>query len=234
MPLVEWKDLCIDARDPRRLAAFWGPVFGLTPDVFDDGNAVLRGPTPQHAIWINGVPETKSVKHRLHMDIGVLTLDPLLERGATILRPQGDDGIRWTVMADPEGGEFCAFVREAIGTDAPAELHELVLDCASSAASQQEATWWADAFGATVDDDGRGFWWVEDIPGAPFECISFIPVPEPKTVKNRLHWDVVGDDLDALVARGCTVLREPTDGDPWTVLSDPAGNELCWFPRTPS
>src|SRR5690606_23670070 len=102
MSLVEWKDLCIDARDPRRLAEFWGPLLGLTPEVFDDGDAVLRAPTPQRTIWINGVPEAKSVKHRLHMDIGVTSLEPLLELGATILRPEGDGGIRWTLIADPE------------------------------------------------------------------------------------------------------------------------------------
>lgn len=230
MALARWKDLCIDAADPERLGRFWGELLGLDLTLKDDDDAVLRGGRPEQTIWINRVPEPKTVKHRLHLDIGVTSLDPLLERGATILRPQGDDGIRWTLMADPEGGEFCAFLRDEIATDATAELHELVLDCASSEASEREAAWWAEVFGARADDDGRGFWWVEDVPGAPFECISFIPVPEPKTVKNRLHWDVVCDDVDALVAMGCTILREPDHEIDWHVLADPAGNELCAFP----
>jgi hypothetical protein len=234
MALVRWKDLCIDANDPARLAEFWGTALGRRVEVFPGGNAVLNGPTKQHAIWINGVPEPKTVKHRLHVDVGVTDLQPLIDLGATVLRPQGDDGIRWTLMADPDGGEFCAFLRDEIPTDAPAHLHELVLDCASSKASEREAAWWAELFGGTADEDGRGFWWVQDIPDAPFECISFIPVSEPKTIKNRLHWDVAGDDLDGLLAQGATVLREPTDDDEWTVLADPPGNEFCWFHRPAS
>jgi Glyoxalase-like domain len=57
----------------------------------------------------------------------------------------------------------------------------------------------------------------------------FSRVPEPKTVKNRIHWDVDTADARLLTDRGATVLREP-DGDVrWTVLADPEGNELCAF-----
>ena len=35
----------------------------------------------------------------------------------------------------------------------------------------------------------------------PFEALVFQPVPEPKTVKNRLHWDVYGDVAELLDAR---------------------------------
>ena len=54
----------------------------------------------------------------------------------------------------------------------------------------------------------------------------FDPVPEPKTVKNRMHWDVYGDVAE-LVGRGATVLDEQPR---WTVLADPEGNEFCVFP----
>ena len=59
----------------------------------------------------------------------------------------------------------------------------------------------------------------------PFESMVFAPVPEPKTVKNRLHWDVYGD-VDDLVARGATPLWEMPR---WRVLADPEGNEFCVF-----
>src|SRR4051812_28010705 len=49
-------------------------------------------------------------------------------------------------------------------------------------------------------------------------------VPEPRTVKNRVHWDVVGDTA-ALVAAGATVLRPRDDRIGWDVLADPEGNE---------
>jgi len=68
--------------------------------------------------------------------------------------------------------------------------------------------------------------------------VVFAPVPEPKTVKNRIHWDVYGD-VSELASAGATVLRAP-DGDSstgaaggisWTVMADPEGNEFCVFER---
>ncbi len=62
-----------------------------------------------------------------------------------------------------------------------------------------------------------------------------VPVPEPKTVKNRVHIDVVGD-TQALLAVGARLLRARDagpDDDPeqggieWDVLADPEGNEFC-------
>jgi hypothetical protein len=57
-------------------------------------------------------------------------------------------------------------------------------------------------------------------------------VPEPKTVKNRLHWDVdlTAPGPEAFLAAGATMLREPGDGVTWWVLADPEGNEFCAFP----
>ena len=59
-----------------------------------------------------------------------------------------------------------------------------------------------------------------------FESIVFTPVPEPKTGKNRIHWDLYGD-ADDLVSRGATVLAELPGSK---VLADPEGNEFCVFP----
>jgi hypothetical protein len=55
------------------------------------------------------VPEPKTVKNRIHWDVSVAELQPLLGAGATLLRAQ-DGEIGWHVLADPEGNEFCAFV----------------------------------------------------------------------------------------------------------------------------
>jgi hypothetical protein len=43
------------------------------------------------------------------MDLAVDDIGPLLDLGATVVRPQGGD-IAWHVLADPEGNEFCAFL----------------------------------------------------------------------------------------------------------------------------
>jgi hypothetical protein len=223
--LATYKDLSVDAVDPAVLGAFWSAVLGL--DLHPEGPgqvAHLTGPTPGHTIWHARVPEPKTVKHRVHLDVNVASVEELTRLGATVL----DAGsFPWTVLADPEGGEFCAFVREG---EIAAPLYEVVMDCADTAEACAElATWWADVLGArveAVDPDGSS---VEAIPGAPFEYLVLGVVPEPKTVKNRVHLDVTTPDLDALVAAGATVLRPQDDEIRWTVLADPAGNEFCAF-----
>lgn len=57
------------------------------------------------------VPEPRAGKNRIHWDVTVADLAPLVDAGATVLREpaeQGDD-VYWYVLADPEGNEFCAF-----------------------------------------------------------------------------------------------------------------------------
>jgi hypothetical protein len=64
--------------------------------------------------------------------------------------------------------------------------------------------------------------------------VLFQQVPEPKTVKNRLHLDVRTGDTDVeavrrrLVERGATVLHEGRQGPhTWVTMADPEGNEFC-------
>jgi hypothetical protein len=64
--------------------------------------------------------------------------------------------------------------------------------------------------------------------------ILFQPVPEDKTVKNRVHWDVnlAGEDKDQvrerLEARGATFLYSASQGPHgWHTMADPEGNEFC-------
>jgi hypothetical protein len=132
-------------------------------------------------------------------------------------------------MADPEGGEFCAFIRDELPDD---RLHGLVVD---STDPPSIAQWWAEIYGADLEhhrsnDTGPGWSTVEHVPNMPILTFDFVPVPEPKTVKNRIHWDVTAPDVQALVERGARVLRRPDDEVSWTVLADPEGNEFCVFP----
>jgi hypothetical protein len=217
---TRFKDICLDADEPGRLGPFWATALGLTWHTQAGGDGWLSGPTPLHTIWVNAVPEPRTVKARVHLDIYAANLDPLLADGATVVLPQAD-GRRWTVLADPEGTEFCAFPHE----DPPAQrLHGLVVDCADPKA---EASWWAGVFGEPAVDNGE--WWTIERPsGAPF-TMDLNVVPEPKTVKNRVHWDVTTTDVPGLLAAGATLLRAP-DGDiGWHVLADPDGNEFCAF-----
>jgi hypothetical protein len=65
-------------------------------------------------------------------------------------------------------------------------------------------------------------------PAGAGPLIWIVPVPEPKTVKNRMHIDVFGD-VDALLARGASMVLPRGDDREWDVLADPEGNEFCVF-----
>jgi hypothetical protein len=224
MALVTYKDLCIDANDAGTLGTFWAAALGLELHRHDDGDAHLSGPTSAHTIWVNQVPEPKAAKHRMHLDVNTRSVEELERLGATVLDAES---FRWTLMADPEGGEFCAFVREG---EITRPLYEIVVDTGESHEhSVRIATWWADLLGARVGDSGRDFAYVGDIAGAPFEWLVFGSVPEPKTVKNRLHIDVSTSDLDALLDAGAEMLRPRDEEIGWSVLADPDGNEFCVF-----
>jgi hypothetical protein len=223
MAIATFKDLCIDALQPRTLAPFWAQALGLEARFQANGDAYLSGPTSGHRIWVNKVSEPKTVKHRMHLDINAASVEEIERLGATVLDA---DSFRWTLMADPEGGEFCVFVREGEITE---RLYEIGVD--TNRDPHAIAAWWADVLGARLVDDDRCFSWITDIAEAPFESIDFAPVPEAKTVKNRIHLDVVTDDVASLVAAGATVLRPQDDEIEWTVMADPDGNEFCAFLR---
>ena len=106
---VSFKDLCIDGVRPGVVGEFWAGVLGLELRRHHDGDASLVGPTPQHTIWVNGVPEAQDVKNRVHLDVRFD--DPTVVPGATAVREPTEED-RWRVLADPEGNEFCAFVPE--------------------------------------------------------------------------------------------------------------------------
>jgi hypothetical protein len=222
MPLATYKDLCIDASDAHALARFWSGMLGLDARLHDDGDASLcLG--DRALVWVNEVGEPKTVKNRIHLDVRAESVESALAAGARVV----DEQPRWTVLADPDGQEFCVFVREAPLTD---RFYELVWDVTGDVdAARRLAQWWATVLGGTVVPEDE---WcsVEGIAGAPFESVVFQPVPEDKTTKNRIHIDVTTDDLPALVAQGAMPLREKgDDGIGWTVMVDPAGNEFCAF-----
>ena len=116
MPSVV-RHVTIDCADPYNLALFWADVLGgsLAPDDNPgDPQALVWTPEKRVTLLLQRVPERKTVKNRVHLDLqpqGVRR-DDEVERlsglGATIVgdhrRP---DGTGWVTMADPEGNEFC-------------------------------------------------------------------------------------------------------------------------------
>jgi Glyoxalase-like domain len=222
---ARFKDLCIDAVDIEVAARFWSVALGLEINR-PEGEIELVGPTDTHSIWVNRVPEPKSVKNRVHLDVHTPSLAELTAAGARVLHPATADQ-PWTVLSDPDGQEFCAFLRDPLDDRVSGyRLYELVIDCAEP---EPLARWWRSVLGGELQSDDEGMW-LTKVPGVPFEYLVFGQVPEPKTLKNRVHWDVFADP-DELVARGATLLR-PRGGDiDWHVLADPEGNEFCAWER---
>jgi hypothetical protein len=215
---VAFQDLCVDVTDLDAGASFLGPLLGL--DVEERRERVLRlgDGTPAHAVWLNLVPEARTVKNRVHLDVHVESVEAVLAAGARV----SDDRQPWTVLTHEQAGELCVFVR-------PPErlqryrMYELVVDCADHA---RVARWWADRFGVGVQSDGENTW-IEGGDGPPWEIV-FASVPERTRVKNRVHWDVVGSTAE-LLAAGATLLRARDDEIGWDVLADVEGNEFCVF-----
>jgi hypothetical protein len=231
MPMARFNSLCTDATDAALLGRFWAGVFDADLVTRDDGVARVDlepGVEGNRSIWVNPVPEPRFGKTRVHLDLRLPAPEPaaLIAGGAVLLRePDGD--VRWWVLADPDGNEFCAFPPREGTRPTTTEVYELVVDCRDAAA---QAAWWARVTGgrAEPEDDAAA---VVGAAGFPWEYWVFGPVPEPKTVKNRVHWDVdlAGPDPSALVEAGATVLREPDGEIRWWIMADPEGNEFCAF-----
>lgn len=225
-----FRDLHVDATDPAGLARFWRGVLGR--EVVDLGERGLRldpgpGTTTTERVWVHRVDEPKGAKTRVHLDVRLDVADPaaLVAAGATVVR-EPDDDVAWWVLTDPEGNELCAFAPHPDrGGPGP---FEVVVDCAAPLA---QATWWSERLGGTVGERD-GFAWVQGAAGFPYYALVFAPVPEPKTVTNRVRWDVVlaADAPDALVDAGATVLATGDGDGAWT-LADPEGNEFLALTR---
>jgi predicted enzyme related to lactoylglutathione lyase len=118
--------LNVDCRDPRLLADFWSAALGYRLDDADEESASIV-PAEGASGWtllFFVVPEGKSVKNRLHLDLSppdtmAAEVDRLLAAGATVQGRVDEGGSFWTVMLDPEGNEFC--VLRGPGDDPPKE-----------------------------------------------------------------------------------------------------------------
>ncbi|MGY1718011.1 VOC family protein [Blastococcus sp. SYSU DS0552] len=122
---ARFKDLCLDANDHHALADWWCAAIGyVRRDSLEDAeNPEDDEPRPHDwpipivdpagegpLMWIVPVPERKTIKNRVHFDV-VGETRPLIAAGARMVREQ-DDEIEWSVLADPEGNEFCVFAPE--------------------------------------------------------------------------------------------------------------------------
>ncbi|MPZ86146.1 MAG: VOC family protein [Actinophytocola sp.] len=110
--------ITVDSHAPYALAEFWSVVTGWpVSDQDEPGSPEVAVEPPDRALpelLFVTVPETKTVKNRLHLDLVPLTgtrdeeVDRLLAAGATLVDDRRTaNGRGWVVLADPEGNEFC-------------------------------------------------------------------------------------------------------------------------------
>ncbi len=114
---ARFTELVIDSRDPERLAAFWAAVL--------DYKIVDRGPAGEVEISGGGyptivfvpVPEPKTIKNRLHIDVNPTETDQsnelrrLIRLGARRVNVGQGNDVSWIVLADVEDNEFCLLRR---------------------------------------------------------------------------------------------------------------------------
>jgi catechol 2,3-dioxygenase-like lactoylglutathione lyase family enzyme len=121
----------VDCADPNRLADFWSAVLGYrtvqTGHSTDGTLFVEIGPSDRTSaggvVLFEQVPDctAKTGKNRLHLDIAApsgqyrLEVERIIGLGATHpdIGQRGDEP--WTVLADPEGNEFCVLDRDKPG-----------------------------------------------------------------------------------------------------------------------
>jgi predicted enzyme related to lactoylglutathione lyase len=112
----------------------------------------------------------------------------------------------------------------------PVRLHHVVIDAHNL---PMLASFWAQALGWQILSEREHEIVIGTEETAPIG-ICFMPVTDPKTVKNRVHLDITtsASDRDAEIERLLGLGAQPVDigqtgEESWTVLADPEGNEFC-------
>lgn len=104
--------------------------------------------------------------------------------------------------------------------------------CIDAHDPQAQVAWWAHV----LDDfePGEGDEDEAELEGPAGRALIFLRVPEPKTVKNRMHLCLRpvdrsrDEEVDRLLSLGATLVNDLRTGDSgWAVLADPEGNEFC-------
>ena len=107
-------ELVLDCENPQRLAEFWRGALGYR-DYYADATLAVLVPEEGMAspLLLQGVPEPKAGKNRMHLDIVVDDVEAEVHRLQALGARRIDDGVqsfggtRWVRMSDPEQNEFC-------------------------------------------------------------------------------------------------------------------------------
>lgn len=107
-------EIVLDCADPERLATFWREALDYR-DFYTDANLAVLVPKKGIAspLLLQCVPEPKTGKNRMHLDIVVDHIEAEVHRLQTLGAHRIDDGVQsfggtqWVRMSDPEQNEFC-------------------------------------------------------------------------------------------------------------------------------
>lgn len=117
MAIGSLHEIVFDCANPEALARFWQALIGGEVEVESDDWAVLDGDEVGFYIGFQRVPEHKTAKNRLHLDVEVDDLASAIDDAEMLgARKIGElveeeDG-NYQVMADPGGNEFCFITEE--------------------------------------------------------------------------------------------------------------------------
>ncbi len=111
-PIGRLGAVVVDCCDPATLATFWADVLGASPDTRDPAWVTVHDPGSAVVLAFQQVPEPKSGKNRLHVDVQVPDLTAATaawvalgaEAAGPVIR---DEHGSFQVMIDPEGHVFC-------------------------------------------------------------------------------------------------------------------------------
>jgi len=230
------RSLCFDANDPVRLARFWAAALSWDLDETHPEIGLVPTDGTRFVLLFQPVSGPKVGKNRIHLDLvsespdhQTEMVDRLMAHGASRIDiGQGD--VEWTVLADPEGNEFCVVPRgEFLATTGL--IGAIVFEPAEYPAVGR---FWSEATGWPVVYDQDGDIAIRDPSGrGPF--ITFgPPLRQAKTSKNRLHLDIAppsDGNQDAEVERLTKLGARPVDIDQGHVacvaMADPDDNEFC-------
>ena len=233
--------LVVDAAEPGRLARFWAGALGWEvaseePDEVDVCPPGFSYPDPSALpLVFVPVPEPKNGKNRVHLDLAtesarhqVAEVERLLALGA-VPADIGQGDVPWTVLADPEGNEFCVLEpREAYRDTGP--VAAIVMDCVDREAM---AAFWTVATGWPVQHANDHLVALRS-PDGGGSYLELLTVGEPKTVKNRVRLNIGPCPQDGQRAEAARLavlgarLADVGPGDAsWIVMTDPEGQEFC-------
>ncbi len=167
--------LLVDAVDPPAVQRFWA--------------AALGEPAQRELLSFRPQSRAKTVKNRVHLDVYVHGVEPLLDLGAQVL----DEYLPQRVtLADLEGNEFCAFLDPTLGEGPRARAFAV---CTDSDRPEELAAWWAAQVGAEVRNGPDGTpRWLYGSAGWDDLIWKFIRVADERVVPNRWQWTVNAPD----------------------------------------